>query len=69
MKRVFAAAAAALLCLTWFPLSAHGAGTPGVSASCAILVDAESGRVLMEKNAKLMDTLLLAVKPTTLVLG
>lgn len=51
MKRVFAAAAAALLCLTWFPLSAHGAGTPGVSASCAILVDAESGRVLMEKNA------------------
>ena len=51
MKRVFAAAAAALLCLTWLPLSAHGAGTPGVSASCAILVDAESGRVLMEKNA------------------
>ena len=51
MKRVFAAAAAALLCLTWFPLSADGAGTPGVSASCAILVDAESGRVLMEKNA------------------
>ena len=51
MKRVFAAAAAALLCLTWLPLSAHGARTPGVSASCAILVDAESGRVLMEKNA------------------
>ena len=51
MKRVFAAAAAALLCLTWLPLSAHGAGTPGVSASCAILVDAESGRVLMDKNA------------------
>ena len=51
MKRVFAAVAAALLCLTWLPLSAHGAGTPGVSASCAILVDAESGRVLMEKNA------------------
>ena len=51
MKRVFAAAAAALLCLAWLPLSADGAGTPGVSASCAILVDAESGRVLMEKNA------------------
>lgn len=28
-----------------------------------------ANNVLMEKNAKLMDTLLLAVKPTTLVLG
>lgn len=51
MKRVFAAMTAAVLCLTWFPLSAGAAGEPGVSASCAILVDAESGRVLMEKNA------------------
>lgn len=51
MKRVFAAMTAAVLCLTWLPLSAGAAGEPGVSASCAILVDAESGRVLMEKNA------------------
>ena len=51
MKRVFAAMTAAVLCLTWFPLSTGAAGEPGVSASCAILVDAESGRVLMEKNA------------------
>ena len=51
MKRVFAAAAAAVLCLTWFPLSAGAAGEPDVSASCAILVDAESGNVLMAKNA------------------
>lgn len=51
MKRVFAAMTAAVLCLTWLPLSAGAAGEPGVSASCAILVDAESGRVLMEKHA------------------
>ena len=51
MKRVLAAMTAAVLCLTWLPLSAGAAGEPGVSASCAILVDAESGRVLMEKNA------------------
>ena len=51
MKRVFAVSMAAVLCLTWFPLHAHGVGEPELSASCAILVDAGSGRVLMEKNA------------------
>ncbi|WP_294519202.1 D-alanyl-D-alanine carboxypeptidase family protein [uncultured Pseudoflavonifractor sp.] len=51
MKRVFTAAVAAVLCLTCLPLTARGAGEPELSASCAILVDAESGRVLMEKNA------------------
>ena len=51
MKRVFAVSMAAVLCLTWFPLHAQGVGEPELSASCAILVDAGSGRVLMEKNA------------------
>ena len=47
MKRLIAAlAAVCLLC----PVC-YGAGTPSVSAASAILVDAESGRVLYEKDA------------------
>ena len=42
MKRLLAAAAALLLCLNILP-TAHGIGT---SAGSAILMEAESGRVL-----------------------
>ena len=47
MKRLLAAAAALLLCLNILP-TAHGMGT---SAGSAILMEAESGRVLYEQNA------------------
>ena len=47
MKRLLAAAAALLLCLNILP-TAHGMGT---SAGSAILMEAESGRVLYEQDA------------------
>ena len=47
MKRLLAAAAALLLCLNILP-TAHGMGT---SADSAILMEAESGRVLYEQDA------------------
>ena len=47
MKRLLAAAAALLLCLNILP-TAHGIGT---SAGSAILMEAESGRVLYEQDA------------------
>ena len=49
MKRVCAAGLAA--CLLLFPHAAAVSGPPSVSAASAILVDAESGRVLYEKDA------------------
>lgn len=50
MKRIIAAAlAAVLLC----PVAcAEPASPPAISAECAILMDAESGRVLFEKNSR-----------------
>lgn len=47
MKRLLAAAAALLLCLNLVP-TAHGVST---SAGSAILMEAESGRVLYEQDA------------------
>ena len=50
MKRVCAAGLAA--CLLLFPHAAAVSGPPSVSAASAILVDAESGRVLYEKHGR-----------------
>ena len=57
MRNIFRSSLSALLCLLlltgFFCLSVFAAGTtpPGVSADCAILIDADSGRVIWQKNA------------------
>lgn len=51
MKRFFAALLAAVfLCTQTYAMAEGTPEGPGLSASCAILMDAQSGRVLYEKN-------------------
>ena len=52
MKRLSAAALALLLCVCALSPPALAAQQPSLSASCAVLLDAETGRVLWEKNAR-----------------
>ncbi|MGN0968593.1 MAG: D-alanyl-D-alanine carboxypeptidase family protein [Oscillospiraceae bacterium] len=49
LKRLFAVLLTAALLIP--AVSAEASGPPALSAACAILVDAESGRVLYEQNA------------------
>jgi len=51
MKRIVAAMLAALFLCSSIFVKAEGLSAPELSASCAILVDARTGRVLFEKNS------------------
>lgn len=50
MKRIFAAFFAALFLVSFCSAGAEVPAEPSVSATCSILVDADTGRVLYEKN-------------------
>lgn len=51
MKRTFAALLAALMLTMSVTAGAEAPAQPSISATCAILVDADTGRVLYEKNS------------------